>query len=466
MKRAALALLALLAPASLRAQDPWSLSFGGSLDLLVQKNHLAEDENQYQHALNLVGDWGPFSASFTLRGVNFYKQQPNLTLEKSDWSLYRKNLRYSQDGLSIQGGDFYAALGQGLVLSVLPNDKTLRERSIDGAEVQWERGPFQARALTGSVTTEVKDEEWRVQGAEASLEFLPGNRVGLRSATVRDVRSYLQLGERTTSSFSLSGARLPGGLGYYLEAGRLAFQRPDLEEGRGLYANLSLRRGPFYGLLEHKRYKNFDNELNNPPLADKDDELNQLQDGEATRLYLSYALGGRNVTVFASTGPVREGLLSGHQVQGGFTAEELFGDRLTASLSWFQKTLAYPVKKVDASLIYRFTPLWSAEWVLRDKRYDTQGFLFHEQDQTYQVARSKWGALYFMRQYSEALVFDAHVLYSGGLRLQLPRDAYLDLSGGRQRGGQVCAGGQCIFLPPFRGWKAMVHLPFRWRSRS
>jgi hypothetical protein len=51
-------------------------------------------------------------------------------------------------------------------------------------------------------------------------------------------------------------------------------------------------------------------------------------------------------------------------------------------------------------------------------------------------------------------------MYYAGLRVNLRKDSYLELSGGRLRGGEVCAGGQCAILPPFRGWKLGAHL--RW----
>jgi len=55
-------------------------------------------------------------------------------------------------------------------------------------------------------------------------------------------------------------------------------------------------------------------------------------------------------------------------------------------------------------------------------------------------------------------VFDATRLYYGGVRVNFRKGSYLDLSAGRLRGGEVCASGQCITLPPFKGWKAAAHV--------
>ena len=71
------------------------------------------------------------------------------------------------------------------------------------------------------------------------------------------------------------------------------------------------------------------------------------------------------------------------------------------------------------------------------------------------------GSIFFQKQYSRDLIDHRHNFYSGGIRINVKRDSYLEFSTGAQRGGEVCSGGQCIFLPPFRGWKIGIYAVYR-----
>ena len=61
--------------------------------------------NQYQELLTLSMNWGGFSGTLTGRHTNFYKAEPDRTLERPETSLYRVNLKYRSGGLGIQAGD-------------------------------------------------------------------------------------------------------------------------------------------------------------------------------------------------------------------------------------------------------------------------------------------------------------------------------------------------------------------------
>jgi hypothetical protein len=56
--------------------------------------------------------------------------------------------------------------------------------------------------------------------------------------------------------------------------------------------------------------------------------------------------------------------------------------------------------------------------------------------------------------------FTSHHLYSGGFRVNLPKGSYLEFSGGKMHGGEVCSGGQCVTLEAFKGWKFDTHIRF------
>jgi hypothetical protein len=164
--------------------------------------------------------------------------------------------------------------------------------------------------------------------------------------------------------------------------------------------------------------------------------------------------------VFLSTGAYRQETHDGHNVYGGFKLQDAF-NRLDLTWTYGQKTVLYLEKKTDATLTWRFTPLWSLDLTLRDKRNRPPGSpTYEETDFTVQVSRSPRCSAYVMQQRSTVPAFDATRLFYGGVRVNLPKGSYLDFSGGRLRGGEVCAGGQCITLPPYKGWKLAAHI--RW----
>ncbi len=439
----------------LLGQDVPTFRWALTNDLLAQRNELATRPDQFQNSTALLGTYGHWSAGLTLRGANFFIQDPSTTLPP-EWRIYRSFVRYSDGGLSVQAGDFYALLGRGMVLSVLQNDKALRERTIQGAELTWNGSDLDVRALAGRVRTEKRNQEWRVFGAETTYTWMKGQRLGVRASHIQDVDTLMQLGDRTTSSFNLSGELQVAGLSYYGESARLTWKNPLHTEGRASYGNLSFHRQQWVLTLEARKYKNFDNELNNPPLADRDDELVDLYDSQTHRLHTQFTLPDTDLMFFGSAGRIREGKRWGSNAYGGFTLED-WKDKVSATLSFGVRDVVYPVKKLEASFTYRFTPRVSLELSTKEKRYATGDFRFRERDDKAQLAWSAKGSLFLLHQSSEVKVMGLNHLFSGGLRIQLKADRYLELSGGRLRGGEICAGGQCIFLPPYRGWKFGLH---------
>ncbi len=498
----------------LRAQEAPVFEASAVLDALVQRNELARPQGgpdrpapgseegwrQHQTALTLSSSLrfaeGPSLAlSLTGRDVTFYQQASDLTLERPDRSLYRKSLTFQWGGFTARAGDFHALLGKGLVLSVLPIDKLLKERTIEGGEVRWQTDRVEVRALGGRVQTETRDQAWRVQGGELRTAFLTDetlgtHRLGFHAARIDDEATaaldpiFLPLlRERRTHALSLGGDGVGKVLDYYVEEARLSWARkPDdfteILPGRATYANLTLRPGTLFVLGEYRRYERFEtdllhpeNTLNNPPLADRDDEKNNLLHSEVARLLLQVAGQDPAWSVFVSGGslkengggpfdPVKE---RGHDVYGGFTLEEL-GDWFSCSATYGVRKVQYPERRTDAAMTFRFTPRWSLELKVRDKRHvDALDQLVRESDYDVQLSCSPRFSLYLRQQYrtDPGKHFKDHWFPSGGFRVNLWKGSYVDLSGGSIRGGLVCSGGQCREMPDFKGWKLATHFVFR-----
>lgn len=468
-------LLAALCGAAARAGD---FTLEGTVDLMQRHNLLAAGADrvtprpgQFQDSVSFVGNRGPWTGTATVRTVNFFQQVPDRTLDRADTSLYKRALRYDAGHWTLQLGDFNTILGRGMLLSVIRNPALLQEDTLDGGDATGRFGRLEVHALDGSVTTEKGDQSWRVAGVEASLAFLEGHRVALRAAGIQDGRRPAfgppPVGLRQCRSVGVAGRDRSGTLSYAAEWGQVAFRdrKPpsvpvavDPREGTGAYGNLTWQRGAWLLMGEYKRYENFDNALNSPPLADRETEKNNLRDASGRRLFVQRSFREPDLTVFLSAGRYREGTQSGQNIYGGFKLQDGFG-RLDLTCTYGLRTVALPEKRTEAGLTWRFTPRWSLDLTLRDQRNRPPGSdPYQATDLTVQVAWSPRLAVFLLQQRSSVPVFASTRLYHGGLRVNLAKGSYLELSGGRLRGGEVCAGGQCIKLPPFKGWQLAAHL--------
>ena len=435
-------------------------SFLFTNDFTYQKNRLASDPDQYLNSSSMFLKYGNWAGGLTLRGYNFYKQASNITLPEFEFDLYRKYVQYTARQVEFQAGDFYSMLGRGLVLSVLQNDKVYRDRTVLGGDFRFHSSKWQIRTLGGRVEDEVQEQKWGIAGAEISREYWKGNRAGFHSSYIHDIETFQDAGDRVTWSVSLNADTLPGGFSYYTELSRLNRKDPFLEDGSGYYANAGWTRKGVTLLLEYKKYRDFDNGLNNPPTADRGDEGVELSDSETLRLYTQYSFFNPDIIAFVSIGKAREFDATGPQVYTGINSSDIAG-RLDFSFGYSYKDTFYPIKIIDGQATFRFTNALALGLAARDKRYRQGGYQFNERDWVPQISWAPYGSVYFQRQYSRDLIDGRHYFNSWGLHVNFRRDSYFEFSTGRVRGGEVCASGQCFYVPPFRGWKVGLFTTMR-----
>jgi len=453
-------LLFLSSMSNLYSFDYGKFSFFFTNDFLYQNNNLATDENQFYNSFSMVAKVGKWSGGLTFRGFNFYKQSSNFTLDENQFDLYRKYVQYSSKDLNVKLGDFYSMLGRGLVLSVLQNEEAFREKTIFGGDLRYKRDFIRFRVLGGTVEHEREIQKWRVGGAECDVEYWKNNRVGVHMSYIESTRSFLNLGARWTYSFSVAGDNLFDMLSYYAEVSRLDFKEKSRTDGSAVYANVGYSRKNVSVLMEYKKYNYFDNELNNPPGADRNDELTNIIDSEGGRLYAQYSFFDPDLVLFVSLGRLREFFFTGNHIYGGFTVEDLW-EKVDAGFTYGVKDLSYPIKRIDGDFLYRFSDSWSVELSVKDKRYEEYSFKFNEKDFLTELSWSPYGSVFFQYQYSEFLINNRNHFYSGGLKFYIKQDSYVEISGGSLRGGEVCSGGQCFYRPPFEGWKLSAYFTIR-----
>ena len=437
--------------------DERKLSFYVTSDFLYQSNQLANKTQQFYESLTLFANYDKWSMGITLRGNNFFKQTPNTSLDNLEFDVYRKYLQYNTRNLKITVGDFYSLLGRGLVLSVLQNDTVLRERTILGGDVRYNKGRFDLRVLGGNVKDETEDQEWNLVGGEASTEYVKNHSVGVHASFIEDVDTRRKMGDRLTYSFSLKGNKLFKHVSYYTEFAFLRFLEGAKDTGHAIYSNVTYNRSHVTLSLEFKKYKNFENELNTPPIGDREDEIPVVGDTTGVRAHIQYAFFEPDIILFFNIGRYEEFGDAGNNIFGGLIIEDLM-DKLSLNATYGVRDILYPIKRLDGLLTYQFTDRWSVEFGIYDKRYEDGNFTFKESDHTAQISFSPYVSFFFMHQYSHNKVIGLNHFYSGGVKVYLRGGTTLELSGGTIRGGLVCSGGQCYLAPPFKGVKfALLH---------
>ncbi len=430
-------------------------------DFTYQNNRLANTPDQFHNSSSVFLKYGNWSGGLNLLARNYYKQAANFTMDDPEVYLYRKYAQYTTKDFEVLAGDFHSMLGRGLVLSVLQNEKAYRDRTVSGGDFQFHSKGWQLRTLGGTVEDEMRQQKWGVAGGEISREYWKGNRVGFHTSYIHDVKTWGRLGDRMTWSVSLNADKLPGGFSYYTEISRMDLHN-SYRDGSAYYSNAGWTRKNLTFMFEYAKYRDFDNGLNNPPSAGRGDEEGlDLTDSETVRLYSQYSFFNPDIIAFVSVGRVREAEATGPQVYAGVSASAIAGGRLDFSFGYNFRETYYPVKIIDGQGTFRFTNAIALGFTGRDKRFSQGTYHFNEQDWTPQISWAPYGSIFFQRQYSRDVIDGRHNFDSYGIHINVRRDSYFEVSTGRTRGGQVCSSGQCVFLPPFRGWRIGVFTTVR-----
>lgn len=422
-------------------------------EFIYQYNEEASKSDQYIEALSLYASYNKWTFTLTGRMFNFYLRDSLNTLDETKYELYRKNLTYTDRYFYAQIGDFNAIFGRGLVLSVLENEDVFYDTVIEGADFGFDYKSFSGRVLGGFVYDDIDDQKWKLFGSEIMMNYFQDNFIGLHASYIEDDGTMNQFGRRIAYSMSLQGYSLFPGTVYYVEYGQLDYSDSFLPQGKGFYGNVTYNYSALTIMFEQKYYKNFDMELNNPPVADREDEAVQLIDSRGSRLYIEYSFFSPFfISIFGSAGRYTEFTYEGWHYYGGFNIDGI-SDRLDLSASYGIKDIAYEIKKFDVILGYRFTDRLGATAYYKDKKHGVTHEAFDEWDLQFEVSYSPYISLYFLQQYSNLGMTDRDKFYSGGIKVYPFTGASLDVSGGTIRVGETCAGGQCFFSPPFKGIK-------------
>lgn len=452
--------LLIIFSAGLNGFQSGNLNFFINNEFLFNINNTYENSSQFYETLSIFANIKKWSFNLTLRANNFYKRDPNTTLSNNNFDVFRKTVRYSSKKVKLTIGDLYSVLGHGLVLSVQKNDEIFRERTILGADMKYLSDRMDLRFLGGEITDDTYDQRWRVAGGEVDLRLSKNSRLGGRFSYITDVDTLRHLGNRLTYSFNIKGNKFLRYISYYAEFAFLDFIDNSSKQGQAFYSNLTFNKTHTTVMFEYKNYSDFDNEMNNPPVADREDETASLNDTEGFRVLFQYTLFNPEISFYLNIGKYREYEDEGFNIYGGVSAIDLT-DKFSFNLSYGIKNIIYPIKKSEFDFTWQVSDYLSFTISSRDKRYSDNSFKFNEQDYSFQFAHANGITIYFVYQYSYNRIIGLNYFYSGGITLNFRNDTELRISGGTIRGGQVCSGGQCYILPPFKGIKFSLLKTFR-----
>ena len=392
----------------------------------------------------------------------------------------------------LTGGDFYAHIGRGLVLSLrkedeLGLDSALRGGRLDGRLLDR----VDLTLMGGLVNVTNVDERFNlvsedpldvISAARVAVDLWEGNRVSLHVMDMSPHRDDATLENLVAYGGALEFVDLPYDLQLYAELDGLHRENMDAasDDAFAAYMDASGIFGPVQLGLEYKEYHDFaivstesdalnvNWPYNRPPIADQEDQLIESEyDVRGGRARVEWQVADWLVLLAACAGS-QDLSDAGHDAVHAYGGFEIYwdegqsvlrgtagyrhawGDTLTGGTETY-RTLVHA--KVDLSL-HVWGPL------------SLQANVLHEE-----WSRSDLGIMYDYRRGTTALSLDwagiggvfgtfeydtedaraEHWFGAGGLQWFALDWLTVRARAGSQRGGRKCLAGVCREFPPFDG---------------
>ncbi len=416
-------------------------------------------------------------------GVMLNNQAPSEEGERSS-EIAHRFFEFQSDGVGIRAGHFYGLFGRGLVFNSY-EDRTVRvDTRLDGLFANYKSDRVTAKVFSGSplakdIDIRALDLEFNPLGAvhvgATGLTYKPDNGFVGRDGTVhRETVTALRL--RETFSFG----------DFYYEngwrdrtGGHVGGMSPFLSiEGKALYANVNLYKGPFSVSWEYSDYDNFEvvsgadgqTSLNRPPslareftwtLLNRAPHTLNAKDEKGENLDLMYT-DEHGWTILASGADIERhdggtvyqlGYFSVEKERfgdfrflGAFGYQESEGLRQTygGELTWFATETNSLTLQAEQQHVRLGGPPGTDLGA-----YDQQWFkLEYETAPTWAFA----AILELNNKYDEQPPFgEPGPFPSGQVTYTIKRGGNLNIWFGKRQEGFLCSGGVCKFEPEFEG---------------
>ncbi len=419
------------------------------------------------------GDFGLYGQGWSVGGRVYSLQNKLLFATNVSFDLLQRFVAIETESFEARAGSFYSAEGRGLAWASVRDEQVALDRWLEGAQVKFRKGPFEAEAFSG-----VKRELYYYTLSDDSTHPVRGFRAGLSGFLGELGATYLRrqaiLFDTTLVSVYQGGfgALRLGPLELYGEAVRGKLQvedwwlagdsTPDTTT-LSWYASVNLGFKGFSLLGELKEYHLLQNGVNLPPPVNTygvyaTPQLDERGHGLTARWRVGPASFAAGRYYSADTS-------ARHRVEENTATLDLYTPRWQLKMGFTHALLDSVMEEEGVGYVARRTERWPrGELTLipwRALSITLGSDLWLRQDDTLSYRDTElrlglgwgpWGTITFKRQTRST---------GGkwqGVELAARLDQGLDLLAfyGSQQGKMVCSGGICRYEPEFEGFKVLI----------
>lgn len=455
--------------------------------------------SSFENQLMLHLGWRDWYAEARLRNMKYndgihydYRSREY----EADIELFKYKVGYQHKNFDVLAGDFYQFLGRGIVLYVQEDKDLNLDRTIQGGRVRFNYNRFNAEVFGGKIRwynflddpASMTYQERKISDElfGASLDFKVYKEITLGANFAAGTlytyrRNQLMDEDFQTGSMNLEALNLlDGKIDFYGEYARLSWDSDNSvgekkEDGTAIYSSLTAYLNDFTVLVEYKDYDYWSYRYGRPPIADREDEMSELDDTKGARIKVDYFIPSTSTLLYVSASQFNN---QGHpDYLGKVTRNKNEHYYMGLEQNWcdWHVHLTYGIKEYTnknekhrrgpADIVYSFLTRHSLNLYYEHEFTGVPGTdeVEHKTYLTYSF--SPWLAVsgHYNKQTLETVGSSSKKSDSWWAAevTATPIDALsINILYGGLPTGLICSGGQCRILPEFEGVQASLTYRF------
>jgi hypothetical protein len=396
----------------------------------------------------------------------------------------KKFIDLQKDGIKLRLGNYYTALGRGLIINCVNDNQVKLDREIEGGLFGGNYGEMlEMRVLAGQVfENAVRIDSSSYYGGETRLFLWDKLDIGgtyLR-ANASGRPKDINFNKPAEESFGGNiGARIASLelYGEYVMRHTYGMFDPTLGwigaedvDGKGFYSSIGWAASGIGVVVDYKDYRDMDSKVNAPPTCNREGRLlNQGADEQGLQI---------DITVSPLEYLELHGNYSAAEADnyGAGWEDTYFESEWEISPRWtlIAEARARTEDSLEAEVLrrkYKGGGL-EAKWLYADQKALSLKIDGNKYNNLYISGPLKYNEIHaefslvpfgFINFYGQVEVSDKRLPEyenqkswgRGGAAINVGQDHKLDVSFGQNKGGLVCSGGYCRYEPPFKGFKAV-----------
>jgi hypothetical protein len=439
----------------------WGVSVTGTETFKYWRNDAAVHGllNNYQNLLDLVFVKGDVTVGVEFNHANFFPANPEIPTSRIN-GVRKVYLELRTPNTQVTLGDFYASFGKGLVLSVTKDEAQYQDRTIIGSMGSFNFDKIRFKVLGGVADQELTGEKESIVATEVILPKIRKFEPALRYSFADDYNKVIVDGARHTGSIGVNAVSLWGFLDFNAEMAYM-WHESTARNGHAVYLGTNMYKGRWSMLVEYKDYFRFNNNFNNPPLADLDDAEALLDD--IFGLYIKNIYNWRRINsdIYGSFGYYTywHAPKDAYQYFAGIIKPDLFG-RLYLQAEYGQRRELQTIHKALINADLTLTGKYSLQYMLEGKTRRSDLGSLSEWNTSVTLSRASLFALTYMREFGNRQAIGQTSFQSVKVDVDITNSWRASVNYGSSRGGLICSGGICRFEPPFKGTKIGMEYKF------